>query len=113
MEAMYNMRINYLAGEVIICVAQRVSFFGLSMALFTVLVLWNSFFLLNLVDQGPNSMRDKDPKFVILLEHPSRIRFPPNTRRSTARQLVHKKRESSLPGQDDGTRIESCTLGQE
>jgi hypothetical protein len=87
---MYNMRINYLAGEVIICVAQRVSFFGLSMALFTVLVLWNSFFLLNLVDQGPDSMRDKDPKLVILLEHPSRICFPPNPRWGTVCQPLHR-----------------------
>jgi hypothetical protein len=45
-----------------------------------------SLFLFNLVDQGPNTMRDKDPKLVVLLEHPSRIRFPSNTRWCTSRQ---------------------------
>jgi hypothetical protein len=106
---MYNMRIGYLASEAIMCVAQRVSFFGLYMAL-TVLVLLNSFFLLNLVDQSPNPMRDKDPKLVILLQHPSRIRFPPYTRWGTARQLIHAYKVSSLPGQDDSTRVEGCAL---
>jgi hypothetical protein len=45
-----------------------------------------SLFLFNLVDQGPDTMRDKDPKFVALLERPSRIGFPSNTWWCTTRQ---------------------------
>jgi hypothetical protein len=45
-----------------------------------------SLFLFNLVDQRPDTMRDKDPKFVALLERPSGIGFPSNTRWGTSRQ---------------------------
>jgi hypothetical protein len=40
-------------------------------------------FLLDLVDQCPHAMRDKDPKLVILLEHPSWVCFPPDSGRGT------------------------------